>query len=112
MYHHFNGVIVSRFINLFMSIFLYLNNIFDSNTIQSNKSFFIRYNLFFGLFAMEISLDHYFKREHAIPSGHVYIKKQSYSIHHYVIKFVCEFQQESGFLLGNPVFSINKTDRQ
>jgi hypothetical protein len=34
-----------------------------------------------------------------------------YSIQHYVIKFVSDLRQVSGFLPGTPVSSTNKTDR-
>ena len=33
-----------------------------------------------------------------------------YSIQHYVIKFVSDLRQVSGFFPGTPVSSINKTD--
>jgi hypothetical protein len=33
-----------------------------------------------------------------------------YSIQHYVIKFVSDLLQVSGFFPGTPVFSTNKTD--
>jgi hypothetical protein len=35
-----------------------------------------------------------------------------YLIQHYVIKFVSDLRQVSGFFLGTPVSFTNKTDRQ
>jgi len=39
------------------------------------------------------------------------IHGEVYSIQHYVIKFVCDLRQVSGFLLILPISSTNKTDR-
>jgi hypothetical protein len=38
------------------------------------------------------------------------VRGEVYSIQHYVIKFVSEFRQVSGFSTGTPVSSTNKTD--
>jgi hypothetical protein len=38
-------------------------------------------------------------------------QSEVYSIQHYVIKFVSDLRQVSGFFQGTPISSTNKTDR-